>query len=116
MAFVLAAMGEQLDAILDVTVVYPQQKIPGFWDLISGNVPRVIIDIKTRELDPALWQGDYENDPVFRENGPELGQPALDREGPAHRRIARRAPLNQLPVPAPQIPPRLCSSEPPTPC
>jgi 1-acyl-sn-glycerol-3-phosphate acyltransferase len=64
-AFVLAAMGEQLDAILDVTVVYPQQKIPGFWDLISGNVPRVIIDIQTRELDPALWQGDYENDPRF---------------------------------------------------
>jgi hypothetical protein len=35
--------------------------------LISGAVPRVIIDIQTRELDPALWQGDYENDPVFRE-------------------------------------------------
>ncbi|SEN04961.1 acyltransferase [Pseudomonas sp. ok266] len=66
-AFVLAAMGEQLDAILDVTVVYPQANIPGFWDLISGNVPRVIIDIKTRELDPALWQGDYENDPAFRQ-------------------------------------------------
>jgi 1-acyl-sn-glycerol-3-phosphate acyltransferase len=66
-AFVLAAMGEQLDAILDVTVVYPQQKIPGFWDLLSGNVPRIIIDIKTRELDPALWQGDYENDSVFRQ-------------------------------------------------
>jgi 1-acyl-sn-glycerol-3-phosphate acyltransferase len=66
-AFVLAAMGEQLDAVLDVTVVYPQARIPGFWDLISGQVPRVIIDIKTRELDPALWQGDYENDPVFRD-------------------------------------------------
>jgi hypothetical protein len=50
-----------------VTVVYPQAQIPGFWDLISGNVPRVIIDIQTRELDPALWQGDYENDPLFRE-------------------------------------------------
>jgi hypothetical protein len=67
-AFVLATMGQQLDAILDVTVVYPQQRIPGFWDLISGAVPRVIIDIKTRELDPALWQGDYENDPVFRQH------------------------------------------------
>ncbi|PPA04280.1 acyltransferase, partial [Pseudomonas sp. MWU12-2312b] len=44
------------------------QAIPGFWDLISGNVPRVIIDIKTRELDSALWQGDYENDPRFRED------------------------------------------------
>jgi len=66
-AFVLAAMGEQLDAVLDVTVVYPQQAIPGFWDLISGNVPKVIIDIKTRELDSELWQDVYENDPLFRE-------------------------------------------------
>jgi len=66
-AFVLAAMGEQLDAILDVTVVYPSERIPGFWNLLCGDVPHVIIDIKTRELDPALWQGDYENDPVFRE-------------------------------------------------
>ncbi len=66
-AFVLAAMGEQLDAVLDVTVVYPSDRIPGIWDLISGQVPNVIVDIRTRELDPALWQGDYENDPVFRE-------------------------------------------------
>jgi len=66
-AFVLAAMGEQLDAILDVTVVYPQEQIPGFWDLISGNLPKVIIDFQTRELTADLWQGDYENDPVFRQ-------------------------------------------------
>lgn len=66
-AFVLAAMGEQLDAILDVTVVYPQERIPGFWDLISGNLPKVIIDFQTRELTADLWQGDYENDPVFRQ-------------------------------------------------
>lgn len=67
-AFVLAAMGEQLDAVLDVTVVYPQARIPGFWDLISGQVPRVIVDIQIRELEPALWQGDYENDPAYRES------------------------------------------------
>ncbi|HBX54850.1 acyltransferase [Pseudomonas sp. UBA2684] len=66
-AFVLAALGEQVDAVLDVTVVYPSTRIPGFWDLISGQVPRVIVDIQTRELDPALWQGDYQNDPVFRQ-------------------------------------------------
>ena len=66
-AFVLAAMGEQLDAILDDTVVYPESGIPGFWDMLCGRVSNVIVDIRTRELDPALWQGDYENDPVFRE-------------------------------------------------
>jgi hypothetical protein len=27
----------------------------------------VIIDIRVRELDPALCAGDYENDPVFRQ-------------------------------------------------
>lgn len=66
-AFVLAALGEQLDTVLDVTVVYPGTRIPGFWDLISGQVDKVIVDIQTRDLDPALWQGDYENDPVFRQ-------------------------------------------------
>ena len=66
-AFVLAALGEQLDALLDVTIVYPGNKAPGFWALLNGSISRVIIDIRVRELDPALWAGDYENDPVFRQ-------------------------------------------------
>ena len=66
-AFTLAALGPQLDALLDVTLVYPGQRPPGFWALISGQVPRVIMDIRTRELDPALWAGDYENDAEFRQ-------------------------------------------------
>ncbi|MDR6712226.1 1-acyl-sn-glycerol-3-phosphate acyltransferase [Pseudomonas hunanensis] len=66
-AFVLAALGEQLDALLDVTIVYPGDKAPGFWALLNGSISRVIIDIRVHELDPALWAGDYENDPVFRE-------------------------------------------------
>ncbi|MBB4864233.1 1-acyl-sn-glycerol-3-phosphate acyltransferase [Pseudomonas nitritireducens] len=66
-AFVLAALGEQLDTLLDVTLVYPEGPRPGFWDLLCGRVPRVIVDIQAREIDPALWQGDYENDPQFRQ-------------------------------------------------
>lgn len=66
-AFVLAALGEQLDTVPDVTLVYPGARIPGFWALISGQVDKVVVDIQTRELDPALWQGDYENDPTFRQ-------------------------------------------------
>lgn len=66
-AFVLAALGEQLDALLDVTIVYPGNKAPGFWDLVSGSIPRVIVDIEVRELDPALWAGDYETDPAVRQ-------------------------------------------------
>ncbi|WP_462401722.1 acyltransferase [Pseudomonas sp. Marseille-QA0332] len=66
-AFVLAALGEQLDALLDVTIVYPGDRAPGFWDLLRGAIPKVIVDIQVRELDPSLWAGDYESDPVFRQ-------------------------------------------------
>jgi 1-acyl-sn-glycerol-3-phosphate acyltransferase len=66
-AFVLAAMGEQLDALLDVTVVYPGDEAPGFWALLNGSISRVIVDIQVRELDSALWAGDYEGNPAFRQ-------------------------------------------------
>ena len=66
-AFTLATLGPQLDALLDVTLVYPGQRAPGCWKLISGQVPKVIMDIRTRELDPALWAGDYQGDAEFRQ-------------------------------------------------
>jgi len=66
-AFVLAAMGEQLDTVLDVTVVYPDGRIPGFWDLLCGSVSKVIVDIRALPIERALVEGCYESDPVFRE-------------------------------------------------
>ena len=66
-AFTLATLGPQLDALLDVTLVYPGQRAPDFSKLISGQVPKVIMDIRTRELDPALWAGDYQGDAEFRQ-------------------------------------------------
>ncbi|MFS0825571.1 acyltransferase [Pseudomonas phoenicis] len=67
-AFVLAAMGAQLDALLDVTIVYQSNRAPGFWDLLSGSISRVIVDIQVRPLEPTLWAGDYEGDPAFRQH------------------------------------------------
>lgn len=66
-AFVLAAMGEQLDTVLDVTVVYPGRRIPGFWNLLNGSVTKVIVDIRALPIERALVEGDYENDPLFRQ-------------------------------------------------
>ncbi|QKZ07145.1 acyltransferase [Pseudomonas eucalypticola] len=66
-AFVLAAMGPQLDRMLDVTVVYPEGRIPGFWNLLCGDVKQVIVEIHSRDIDPRLLAGDYENDPAFRQ-------------------------------------------------
>src|SRR5699024_11884010 len=55
-AFVMAAIGDNLDALLDVTVVYASDQAPGFWDLLCGKVPRVVVDIRNYQLGPALWQ------------------------------------------------------------
>jgi 1-acyl-sn-glycerol-3-phosphate acyltransferase len=65
-AFVMAALGEQMKSLLDVTILYPEGKPPGFWALLCGKVERVIVDIRSVELSSALFQGDYANDPEFR--------------------------------------------------
>ncbi|MQX51745.1 acyltransferase [Alcanivorax sediminis] len=65
-AFVMAALGDNLDALLDVTIVYPEGKPPGFWALLCGRVSRVVVDVQTRPLNPALWRSDYQEDPAFR--------------------------------------------------
>ena len=52
--------------MLDVTIVYPDGT-PSFWDLISGQIPRVRVDVREVPLDPA-WRGrDYADDEAFRE-------------------------------------------------
>lgn len=66
-AFVMAALGEQMKSLLDVTILYPEGKPPGFWALVCGRVERVVVDIRGRELSSELFAGDYANDPAFRE-------------------------------------------------
>jgi hypothetical protein len=52
--------------MLDVTIVYPDGT-PTFWDLISGQITRVRVDVREVALDPA-WHGrDYAEDADFRE-------------------------------------------------
>ena len=59
-AFVLGSMGEYLHKIIDVTIVYPE-KIPTFWEYISGKVNKIIIDFEVIPLNDVLI-GDYFND------------------------------------------------------
>jgi 1-acyl-sn-glycerol-3-phosphate acyltransferase len=65
-ALVIAAMGNQLHSLLDVTLVYPQQR-NGFWDLISGGIRHVIVQINEIAIPSEFAQGDYASDPQFRE-------------------------------------------------
>ncbi len=65
MASAVAAMGDMFDAILDVTIIYPDGPVD-LWGLLSGQLGRVVIHVKQRPLPPAWIGGDYANDPVFR--------------------------------------------------
>lgn len=64
-AFTLAAMGERLHAMLDVTIVYPEGA-QQFWDFLCGRVKRVIVDVRQLQIPAEFFHGDYEADPVFR--------------------------------------------------
>lgn len=60
-----AAMGDRLEAILDVTIVYPDGPVE-LWGLLSGQLGRVVVHVEQRAL-PAGWHGaDYGVDQAFR--------------------------------------------------
>lgn len=63
--FVLGAMGDQLDAVVDTTIIYPDGT-PNFWQFLCGRRQRVIVDIQRTDLSKDLVGGDYNEDPEFR--------------------------------------------------
>ncbi len=65
-AFVLDAMGEGLQSILDVTLVYPGGR-PTFTDLMADRVGAVHVDVRKRAIPVEFAGGDYQGDAAFRE-------------------------------------------------
>lgn len=64
-AFALSVMGEQFRSMLDVTVVYPGGA-KTFWEMCTGRLHHVIIDVREIPIEPWMREGDYLNDPEFR--------------------------------------------------
>lgn len=64
-AQVLNSMGEMLDGIVDVTIVYPKGR-PSMFDLFGGRVQEVRVDLRLRAVPADLVGGDYENDRDYR--------------------------------------------------
>lgn len=64
-AFTLSALGEKLNSLIDVTIVYPDGA-KGFWEFLAGRMRRVIVEVKQLKIPPELFAGDYESDPEFR--------------------------------------------------
>lgn len=60
----LGVMGEQFDAMLDVTIVYPMG-VPTFTDLISGRLSDVIVDVRQIPI-PDDLKVDSGRDPSYR--------------------------------------------------
>jgi 1-acyl-sn-glycerol-3-phosphate acyltransferase len=64
-AFVLDAMGDALHKLIDVTILYPDGR-RSFWDLCTGRLQRILVEVRTSEIEPWLLAGDYQGDPEFR--------------------------------------------------
>jgi 1-acyl-sn-glycerol-3-phosphate acyltransferase len=64
-AIALATLGERFDALLDVTIVYPDGP-PTFWQLLTGRLQRVIVDVQQRRIPAAFTTGDYARDTALR--------------------------------------------------
>ncbi len=64
-AFTLAAMEEQFEAMLNITLIYPGSNLI-FWDMLNGRLKKVIVHIEMVPM-TEIEQGDYFNDDAFKE-------------------------------------------------
>ncbi len=64
MAFVLAAMGDKLQQIVDVTIAYPEGAAT-FWDFVCGRVKEIRVRVKTLPVSSRMM-GDYLQDAQFK--------------------------------------------------
>ncbi|MGF1742618.1 acyltransferase [Vibrio profundum] len=64
-AYTLAAMGDQFDCIVDVTLAYPENRAQPFQDMLMGKMSKIVV--RTRML-PISEQvtGDYFNDKPYK--------------------------------------------------
>ena len=64
-AYALNILAEQLQTLLDVTIVYPNGT-PSFLDLLKGRCPEICIHAQTLHIDESLRVGDYETQKPYR--------------------------------------------------
>jgi 1-acyl-sn-glycerol-3-phosphate acyltransferase len=65
-AYVLAAMGDTLSGVLDVTIAYPEHPPDAMlWRLLQGKIPRVVVRARLLPLPADTVGRDYVEDPDF---------------------------------------------------
>ena len=65
LAVALSSMGELFESVVDVTMVYPDGAT-SFWDMCCGSHVNVVVEVRERELEGWLVEGNYETDREFR--------------------------------------------------
>lgn len=55
--FVLASLGEQLDAMLDVTIVYPESDVT-LWDFATNRIPWIVVHAREIEVPPEFFSAE----------------------------------------------------------
>ena len=66
LALALSSMGDMFDAILDITIVYPDDRVPQFWEMMCGEFDQIIIDIRQRPVEDWMRSGNYSKDREYR--------------------------------------------------
>ncbi|MBV8466791.1 MAG: acyltransferase [Burkholderiales bacterium] len=64
-ALALNAMGEKFQSLVDVTIFYPEGT-PSLWDLLTGRVKQVVVQVRELPIPREFTVGDYAGDPDFR--------------------------------------------------
>ena len=67
-AFVLAAMGDSLSGVLDVTIAYPDNDPDALiWQLLQGKIPRIVARVRLVPVLEDVAGKDYLADSDFKE-------------------------------------------------
>ncbi|MDW6002312.1 acyltransferase [Vibrio mangrovi] len=64
-AYTLAAMGEQFENIIDVTLAYPDNQDTPFKDMLMGRMQRIVVCVRVLPVDEQVT-GDYFNDKPYK--------------------------------------------------
>jgi 1-acyl-sn-glycerol-3-phosphate acyltransferase len=65
LAVALSVLGDRLEALLDITIVYPPGQ-SGFWDFLCGRVSRVGVRVRALPIPADFIAADYRRDLAFR--------------------------------------------------
>lgn len=67
---VLYALGDRLQSLIDVTIIYPSShesgSAPSFWDLLTGKIPEIVVSVRELEVPQHLLGRNFRSDRDIR--------------------------------------------------